>query len=51
MRFLLFGTGNVASQVMNGISQSESRIEIAGVIDNDEKKTGRCFLGESGQGS
>ena len=50
MRFLLFGTGNVASQVMNGISQSGSRIEIAGVIDNDEKKQGGVFWGNPVKG-
>lgn len=45
MKFLLFGTGKVASQVIEGISRSGVEIEIAGVVDNDENKQGGVFYG------
>lgn len=40
MKFLLFGTGNMANQVMEGILNLKRNIEIIGVIDNDETKHG-----------
>lgn len=43
MKFLLFGTGNVADQVMKGIDNLEKYVEIAGVVDNDETKYGTKF--------
>lgn len=45
MRFLLFGTGKVASQVMDGISRSGVEVEVVGVVDNDESKQGGAFWG------
>lgn len=43
MRFLLFGTGNIAKQVMKGLENLEEYVEIVGVIDNDEIKQGEKF--------
>lgn len=44
MKFLLFGTGNMANQVMEGILNLKRNIEIIGVIDNDETKHGGKFF-------
>lgn len=43
MKFLLFGTGNIAQQIMKGIKNLEKYTEIVGVIDNDERKHGQKF--------
>ena len=47
MNFLLFGTGQIASLIMNGMSKSDNGIEIVGVIDNDETKQGKLFYGKT----
>lgn len=43
MKFLLFGTGNIADQVMKGIENLEKYVEIVGIIDNDETKHGQNY--------
>ncbi|MDE6626425.1 MAG: FkbM family methyltransferase [Lachnospiraceae bacterium] len=47
MRFLLFGTGKIAGYVMEKIGDWREKIEIIGVIDNDETKQGNLFYGKS----
>lgn len=46
MRFLLFGTGKAASDVMRQIESWYNPIEIAGIIDNDKTKQGEMFYGK-----
>jgi hypothetical protein len=44
-KFLFFGTGKIATETMNGISETKPDIEIVGFVDNDECKYGKKFFG------
>lgn len=46
MRFLLFGTGKIADDVMRQIEDWHDPIEIIGIIDNDKSKQGKLFYGK-----
>lgn len=43
MKLLIFGTGNIAKQVLRGMDNILQYVDIVGFIDNDETKYGRVF--------
>lgn len=45
MKFLMFGTGKIANEIMNDIEISRPQIEITGFIDNNETKYNQLFHG------
>ena len=46
MRFLIFGTGKIASHIIADLMESEVDINIAGFLDNDMNKVGGKFFGK-----
>ena len=44
MKLLIFGTGQIASEVMSGIDNILEYVDLLGFIDNDESKYGQRFF-------
>lgn len=47
MKFVIFGTGEIADGILKESGAWSPEIEIVGVIDNDEKKQGTLFYGKT----
>ena len=47
MKLLLFGTGSVASSVMEKCNFAKTKINVIGFLDNDEAKYGSSFYGKN----
>ena len=43
MKFLFFGTGKIANDIMSNIIMPNSQIEIVGFCDNDISKQNQSF--------
>ncbi len=46
VKFLIFGTGKIASHIMSGYMESNVELEIVGFLDNDMHKAGQLFFGK-----